>query len=208
MKQIIGYETYGYEDGKVYNIKQGKEIKLQKNGAYALHRKGRISMMPANKIAFCATYGINPDRIPPHTHFTIEGGEFKVGDWTEREKKRFKTMDTWRKASIERIDETIQWLNLQKDFLLGKDNRKEIYIHLTKAAEEARPYLHRTICRKAETIDNALLEAIDKAFETATGDKLFILSPSRWLGFAVRHKIFHTPREVEFNDAVKYKRAE
>ena len=208
MKQIKGFDCYGYENGKVYNIKRGKEIKLQKNGAYSLHSKGKIFMIPATKIAFCATHGIDPRHVPANTHITIEGGEFKVGDWSKAKQKAFKTMDTWRKTSIEKIDETIEWLNLQKDFLQGKDNRKEIYIHLSKAAEDIRPYLHRTIGRKAATIDNALLESIDKAFETATGDKLFILQPQRWLGFAVRHKIFHTPREVGFNDAVKYKTAE
>ena len=208
MKQIKGFDNYGYENGKVYNIKRGKEIKLQKNGAYSLHRKGKIYMMPATKIAFCAQHGIDPRRMPANTHITIEGGSFKVGDWTDRDKKRFKTMDTWRKASIEKIDDTIAWLNLQKDFLQGKDNRKEIYLHLSKAAEEIRPYLHRTIGRKAETIDNALLESIDKAFDVATGEKLFILSPRRWLGFAVRHKIFHMGKEARFNDAVKFQKAE
>lgn len=208
MIPIKGFPKYGYENGKVWSLKMKKPLSVAKigTGFVNLYRDKQHHLYSVAKIAFCAQHGIDPDVVPKRTLFTLnEDGSVSVGDWSERTKKRKSTDAKFKAASVERINSEIRWLQLQKSLLQGNDTKSEILIFLTNTADEVKPYLIKATRRSATIIEDALLEAVDKCYETIMDKKYLVQSPRRWLTFAVRKILKENRKSYQFNDNINRK---
>lgn len=193
MIPIKGLSPYGYEDGKVWNMKTKKPLKgaVHYGVNYVLLRNsGKSVMYPVPKLAFCVAHGVSPDIIPKGLQFVIENdGNVRLSNATERNVKRSKTIARFKASSIEKIDKEIEWLQLQKAFLQGENVESDILVFLTNTAEEIEPYLLKVMTMKVSPvlIKDYILEAVDLCYQKITENHTLINSPRRWLSFAVRN---------------------
>jgi len=207
MIKLIDYPNYGYEDGKVYNIKTHRVLKIIINGgskAISIRnsKTGKCSKHSVAKIAYCAINKLPLDKIPKNTSFAFnEDGTVRITEYSERLAKRAETLADAKRVSIKKIDENIRWLKIQKALLLGELLEQSLLELLTDLANDVEPYILKVTASKIrpELAKDFLLEAVDTMYKRMVNDKILIINPRWYLIRTTRNLIGNRNKLIQYD---------
>lgn len=181
MKILKDLPMYGYEDGKVWNVKRNKPLAAYR-GLYVVLAVGhnKTTSVSVARVAYCAEHGIELTKVPSGTMFTIEDGVPKVIDHRYVAKKALATNLRHRKANLEYVDARIRYLQKVKGYMLGEVEAHEVFEEIRKAGDELVPILASRLGTCEDTarvfVEEVELKCLDRVINGT-----FISSPYAYI---------------------------
>lgn len=171
MKMLKDYPMYGYEDGKVWNVKRGKPLAVHRGTYVTLYggiagKAYKQRSYNLARVAYCAENGIGLAEIPDGTMFMFIDGEPRPIDHKVIAEIGSRTRAANNKASVEDIDEQIEYLRLYRGYMTGEVEPYAVFEAIERAGRKMTAAIARRCGVRLDTaatfVDFVTIECFEK----------------------------------------------